>query len=546
MRIPYRPMLRLLLMCCAAWACGQSSVLTAPTVANTALPADGQSTATQRDIPPMHETHAQAFARRAADDPHRPLLHFAPPVFWMNDPNGLIQFDGVYHIFFQYCHGTEKPFTGREHWGHARSTDLFHWTNLPVAITPEADYHHICSGSMVNHDGVPTAIYTGASPQQQCIATSGPDLLTWVKYAGNPIIAAPPAGMITTGFRDPTAWKENGAWIMGVGSGIKDQGGTVLLYRSTDFRKWDYLKPLYIGDVTQSGAMWECPNFFPLGDRHVLIVSAWTPPTYAAEYHPAPPAALHPPFYTSLCFVGSYRDHTFIPESQSELELWSVRHGPGGNFYAPQVFADEKQRRILFGLALLARDEAAVLEAGWEGVLTLPRELTLGADKRLRIKPVDEIRALRRKLTHFEQLQVTSTSTHLLGDLQGDPLEIETEIMPGRSGRVGLILRRSPDGQEQTRIFYDSDRQELGYDRDHSSLSPHATPGSQASPFALAPGEPLRLRIVTDRSIVEVYANERAVGTFRIYPSRADSQGVDLYATGDAARVRTLNAWELQ
>lgn len=494
----------------------------------------------------MSEEELCELRRRAARDPQRPKFHYAPPVFWINDPNGLIQFNGTYHIFFQYDLGIEQPYGGRKHWGHASSDDLIHWEHLPVAISPGKDYFHIASGSMVNNNGVPTAIYTGAEPQQQCIATSGPDLLVWEKHAGNPVISGPPQGLKVTGFRDPAVWKEEGDWIMGVGSGIKDQGGTVLLYRSPDLIHWEYLHPLFVGDKRKNGTMWECPNFFPLGGKYVLIVSAWTPPWYTKENHPDPPAALYPPIYKALYFVGTYKNFRFTPETQGELDLWGVLKGPGGDFYAPQAFADDQQRRILIGWALSGRDAQALKEAGWEGVMTFPRVLTLGAESRLHMNPVEELRSLRRRHHRFGPLEVSPDSVNLLGGLKGDPIELEAIIEPGRATQVGLLLRRSPDGKEQTRVFYDAGRRELVFDRERSSLSSHVVHGGRAGAFSLAPGEPLRLRLFTDRSIVEVYANERAAGTFRIYPSRRDSLGIDLFSVGGTATFRSVNAWELE
>ena len=116
--------------------------------------------------------------------------------------------------------------------------------------------------------------------QRACIATSVDDLLTWQKYPGNPVIAAPPAGLDLEGFRDHSAWKEGDTWYQVIGAGIKGVGGTALLYRSPDLRTWEYLHPLCTGDKRRTepvwtGSMWECPDFFRLGDRHVLIVSVW-------------------------------------------------------------------------------------------------------------------------------------------------------------------------------------------------------------------------------------------------------------------------------
>src|SRR5512143_2626508 len=126
-------------------------------------------------------------------DRHRPRFHFLPERNWMNDPNGLIQWKGQYHLFYQY--NPNGPFHGTIHWGHAVSGDLVHWAHLPVALAPTPDgpdKDGCWSGCAVDNGGVPTLIYTGVHPQTQCLAWSDDDLLTWKKHAGNPVLPAPP------------------------------------------------------------------------------------------------------------------------------------------------------------------------------------------------------------------------------------------------------------------------------------------------------------------------------------------------------------------
>jgi len=177
-----------------------------------------------------------AVLRQARDAPtvieERPRYHFQPPTNWMSDPNGPIQWKGQYHLFYQ--HHPYSPLWGPIHWGHAVSTDLVHWTHLPIALTPTPggpDADGCWSGCAVDDDGVPTLIYTGVSRdsacqaqyrQTQCLATSKDDLRTWQKDPDNPVIASPPAAydVRVTGFRDPCVWKEDGAWYGVIGSGV--------------------------------------------------------------------------------------------------------------------------------------------------------------------------------------------------------------------------------------------------------------------------------------------------------------------------------------
>ena len=211
-------------------------------------------------------------------DHHRPTYHYLPPSNWMNDPNGLIQWRGQYHLFYQY--NPNGAFHGTIHWGHAVSDDLVHWRDLPIALAPTPggpDKDGVYSGCALDHDGVPTLMYTGVRPQVQCIARpadpNDPDLVAWKKHPGNPVIPDSPEGMEVEGFRDPFVWQEDDGWYCIVGSGIVGTGGNILLYRSQDLVHWEYLHELCRGELAKTGRMWECPNFFPLGDKHVLLIS---------------------------------------------------------------------------------------------------------------------------------------------------------------------------------------------------------------------------------------------------------------------------------
>lgn len=235
------------------------------------------------EISRQHERFA---AMRAAlrDDPHRPIYHFVAPANWLNDPNGLIHRRGRYHLFYQYNpHG---PFHGTIHWGHAASDDLVHWADLPIALLPTpggADADGCWSGCAVDDHGVPTLVYTGLRGREQrtCLATGGDDLLRWEKYAGNPVIEPPP-GLDLVGFRDHSVWREGDDWYQVIGAGLRDVGGTVLLFRSPDLRSWEYLRPILTGDLRRrepfsTGSMWECPDLFPLdgGTARLSQIDVW-------------------------------------------------------------------------------------------------------------------------------------------------------------------------------------------------------------------------------------------------------------------------------
>ena len=471
-------------------------------------------------------------AERAAGDPHRPVYHFLPPANWLNDPNGLMHWQGQYHLFYQ--HNPHGPFHATMHWAHAVSEDLVHWQHLPIALAPEpgtADEDGCWSGSAVDNEGVPTLIYSGNRDgvQRACLATSSDGLLTWQKHPGNPVIAEPPPDLHLVAFRDHSVWREDGAWYQVIGAGLEGQGGATLLYRSADLQTWEYLHPLLVGDLRRfeplwTASMWECPDFFALDGRHVLIVSVWD--TGQLHY--------------SAAMVGSYRDHHLVPEVEHKLD-YGDRH-----FYAPQSFTDAQGRRIVFGWVHEGRGAQEQLASGWSGVMSLPRVLSLGANGHVCMRPAPELDALRGEQTRCGPITVPAGEVVDHPDVSGDSIELRVDMAPGRDGSCGIIVRRSPDGAEETRIAYDGAQQQLIVDRTRSSLDLGTDHNPHAAPLTLEPGEPLRLRIFLDRSVLEIFANERVSITTRIYQARTDSLGVALVAEGADARLEALDAWQMR
>jgi beta-fructofuranosidase/levanase/fructan beta-fructosidase len=207
-------------------------------------------------------------------EPHRPQFHFSPEANWMNDPNGMVYYEGEYHLFYQYY--PDSNVWGPMHWGHAVSTDLVHWEHLPIALYPDS-LGYIFSGSAVvdwnntsgfGEEGNPplVAIYTYHDPagaaegrndfQTQGIAYSLDKGRTWIKYAGNPVLENP--GLVD--FRDPKViWDEDsGQWVM-----VLAAFDHVKLYGSADLKAWDYLSD-FGREWGTHGGVWECPDLFPM------------------------------------------------------------------------------------------------------------------------------------------------------------------------------------------------------------------------------------------------------------------------------------------
>jgi beta-fructofuranosidase len=448
-----------------------------------------------------------AAADRAATDPSRPVYHLTSPAHWINDPNGPVHYDGEYHLFYQH-----NPFAsewGNMSWGHAVSEDLVYWEHLPVALAPvpgSYDKDGVFSGCCVIHEGVPTILYTGVSPECQCIATSADRLRTWIKDPGNPVISSRPRGDLE-GFRDPFCWRERESWYMALGSQIRGEGGCVLLYRSADLRKWTYLGPLFQGTTD----MMECPNFFPLGDRWLLCVSPYAQVIYA---------------------VGDFTDHRFRPETGwLPMDL-----GRREDFYAPNSMLDPQGRRIQWGWVQVGPPGGC-----WRGVLTLPRVLSLRTDGHLGIEPLPELARLRRRHERWESVLLANDASLVLAGFPSDTVEIRAEFEIESAREVGLTLAHGSRVRRQMEVAYDHEAGRLSC-------------AQRVGKFRLLPGEDrLQLRIFLDRSVVEIYANgrvaltagEACLGVGEGAPRPEGEGALTLFSRGGQARASALDVWEM-
>ena len=295
--------------------------------------------------------------------------HFEPRTGWINDPNGLVFFQGKYHAFFQ--HYPFAPRWGQMHWGHAVSEDLVHWEELPIALYPDREYEDskqggCFSGCAVVKDDVLYLIYSSVSDrhgQTQSVAMSR-DGVRFDKYDGNPVIGSFPAEA-SADFRDPKVTYMNGAYYMVVASG-KDGIGKILLYKSQNLLEWDYEGVLFEG--AQFGGILECPDFFPFKDKYLLMFSQMNCDTRSTMF--------------------AYGD--FDGKKLTNYSLHTPHIGP--HYYAPQTFEDHRGRRILIGW-LFNKDEKLNGGTDYAGALTIPCELSM-KDGKLRAYPVEEAQGL--------------------------------------------------------------------------------------------------------------------------------------------------------
>ncbi|MEO8413630.1 MAG: glycoside hydrolase family 32 protein [Ginsengibacter sp.] len=328
-------------------------------------------------------------AQQLYHEQYRPQIHFSPKEHWVNDPNGMVYYKGVYHLFFQYY--PDSSVWGPMHWGHATSSDLVHWEEQPIALYPDS-LGYIFSGSAVvdenntsglgNHGKVPLiAIYTNHDPvgekagrndyQNQSIAYSLDNGKTWKKYDHNPVLKNP--GI--TDFRDPKVmWYEpQKKWIMTLAT--KDR---ITFFSSPDLKKWkresDFGK-----DAGAHGGVWECPDLFSLDDNGqkvwVLIVNI----------NPGGPNLGSGTQY----FVGSFDGHKFT--TANKQTKW-LDYGPDD--YAGITWSNTGNRKIFLGWMSNWLYANVVPTYTWRNAMTIPRELKIkhaGNDILVASAPVKEL-----------------------------------------------------------------------------------------------------------------------------------------------------------
>ena len=478
-----------------------------------------------RDVPDAGED----LGTRAWLDVHRPRFHVVAPGGWMNDPNGLGCWDGTYHLFYQY--NPARPVHDDIHWGHATSRDLLTWTDQPLALTPGdgPDRDGCWSGVLVDDGGTPTLVYSGHRDGQEraCLAVGDASLRSWTPL-NEPVIAEPPPDLDLLAYRDHCVWREGETWHQIIGAGIAGRGGAALHHTSADLRTWHYTGVLVAADELPEGSpwtgtVWECVDLFPLGDRHVLVFSAWD----AGVTH-----------FSAYCW-GSYADGRFTPESVHRLDH-GLRH-----FYAPQTFSDPAGRRLAFGWAQEARSEQAVLRAGWSGALSLPRQLSEGPSGRLLQRPVEEVTRLRRHLHRVTPGPLVLGERAQLHPGPANQLDVELRVrLHDPATLVVLAVGCSPDEEEVTRLLLDASSGVLHLDRRRSSRDEDLDTVDLRCPLEVGPDGAVDLRVILDRSVLEIFTGGRAL-TARIYPTRADAVGVHVAVLAGRATLDQLDVWTM-
>ncbi len=467
----------------------------------------------------------------------RQHYHFMGQTGWINDPNGLIYFRGKYHYFYQY-----NPYYGfwdYMHWGHAVSDDLLHWEYLPLALAPSESYDdHMrggCfSGSAIEHDGKLFLVFTAATnrgndfEQTQCVAWSE-DGIHFEKYAGNPVLTAP-EGVVPSLFRDPKVWEHDGSFYLVCGAGVlrgadRKSVGQALLYRSQDLLHWDFVNVLS-DNRGEWGFMWECPDFFRLGDQYVLTCSPMGAGSNTAVY-----------------FVGDFDYDTgkFSCRTSGAIDR-------GMDYYAPQTFAAPDGRRIAVGWANewqwmpFWKDWGPTYQEGWCGFFNLPREIRMLPDHTLQFVPIRELEALRTDACRMEPFAVDEQERELTaGDGVSFEMKLKVDLQETDAERLELCLRCG-EGRKTTCMF-DLKRAELWVDRSESDGWSRDV--SRSALFLKGKRE-LDIHIFSDQSSLEIFTDQYQNNhANNIFAGNAQNQ-IRIRAHGGRAVIRDYESYGMK
>ena len=465
-----------------------------------------------------------------SSDPFRPIYHYSTPENLMNDPNGLCEWNGQYHLFYQLKPSNED----RWHWGHTVSNDLIHWKDLPPAIYPNIEKDCFSGQTLVEKNRV-IAIYHGTESGNYISVSSDKMLTSWEGLPNIPIVPIDKNGSPYRVF-DPCIWKEKDGYysISGVyknGERSVDCEGVNHLFYSKNLQKWEYTGELFESSFfTEPGEDIAVPNFLPISDnKHIVLFFSHK---RGAQY-----------------FIGEYNQskHIFTPKTHGRMT-----YGPLsiGSLHAPSATIDTSGRLVSIYNVKEGKP------SNWQDVMSLPRKLSLESNSLLQITPVEEIDSLRLSKKELSKITVQPNQEMLLNNIGGKSIEIEAKINLATSREAGFYVLQSKDGTEKTKIsllrtsntpYKFPQKDSLQIDVSEASKNPSIyarTP--EIGPVKLINDTILNLRIFIDQSIIEVFANNEQCLTLRSYPTQKDSRYISFFAKGGVAEILNMKVWQMK
>ena len=441
-----------------------------------------------------YETEKQVYVKKTT----KPLFHVTAPTGWINDPNGFSVYDGKIHLFYQY-----NPYQrewGPMHWGHSVTDDMVRWEQLPAAIAPDQEYDKAgCfSGSAIEADGKHVLVYTGVTRvkqadgseqerQNQCIAFG--DGKDYVKYEKNPVVTGEmlPEGCSRIDFRDPKIWKENDTYYLIVGNKNDNQVGQVVLCSSKNLTDWKFETILASNENGDIGTMWECPDFFALKDKHVLICSPQDMKARKYEFHNG---------HNSVYFLGDYDANRcrFSKEQPHTLDY-------GMDFYAPQTTELPDGRRIM--IAWMKSWDACVIpnSQDWQGMMTFPRELEI-KENRIWQNPVKELENYYQNPCCYEHTEIEGET--VLAGVEGRTIDLTVTLEDGENTIFSIKL--AADSEYETSYTYNKETRLLEIDRTYCGVTKDVV---CVRKFRIEdPAGLKKMRFILDYHSIELFIND--------------------------------------
>lgn len=466
--------------------------------------------------------------KHIVNDKYRLTYHVIPEIGWVNDPNGFSYYNGLYHLFYQYH--PYGSFWGPMHWGHVTSNDLVHWKYEPVALAPEETYDQggCFSGTALVEGDKHILMYTGLGidkqgecnkyNQEQCIAIG--DGIVYEKISKNPVICSDqlPSGLVKEDFRDPKIFKVEDVYYCIIGTKTSDQNSAIVLFKSFNLTEWQFISILDQSDEA-SGGVWECPDFFSMDGKDVVLISPQFKRPEEYKYY-----NIH-----SNC----YR----IGKIDLDLGKFQLEHmdeiDSGFDFYAPQTLLDAQGRRIMIAwMQMWERNMPSHQEKHhWAGAMTFPREIKLVGNQLIQ-QPVEEIEKYRKNKYQLD-IQFCGRLAH--DELKGNTIEllIEFENVSAKAYGIKLFV-----GEEEETVFeYRVDEEVMVFDRRKSGIelkgnkNELSSNGIRSVKLA-AEDKKINMRFLIDRTSVEGFFNHGIrTMTGTIYASK-ESNGVELFSDG--------------
>jgi fructan beta-fructosidase len=496
----------------------------------------------------------------------RPKIHFAPQKNWTNDPNGLVYHEGEWHLFFQYNPEGDK--WGNMSWGHAISTDLSEWIELPVAIPQDSVW--IFSGCVVvdkdNTAGfgknAMVAIYTAdyhGKKENQHLAFSTDKGRTWTKYFYNPIISQPfsenSLPKDAKDFRDPNViWHESSKqWILTV---ALPKEFKVQFYGSKNLKNWTFLSEF--GQQGDMSKMWECPSLFQskvdgsqlaVGNEQTSNLKSEIPNLQSKFILLLSSSGSNPDYVGMQYFVGEFDGKTFKNLNPADTKLYLDY---GRDYYAAIPFHNATDgRNITLGWMSSWQYAGQLPTSPYRGQMTLPKEIILkntSEGLRLYQLPTKEI------LENPRWTQVMQMDGMLINDSTGDAMtwrnqtdvfKMEIEMEPLDAKEFGLKLFQKQNTLQETVLSYNADNQLLNFNRINSgsyvSGEFHTMHGGNVK---LEKGL-LKLLIIADKSSVEVFINDgKMTMTNLVFPAQG-SNDWQVFSQNGKIRIKTVKIWEM-